>query len=357
MGAYKDEKRGTWYLSLRYKDWRGKSRKKMRRGFPTRREALVWEKSFRHSMVGVASMPFEDACELYLKEITPRLRQETAQGKRCMFDQRIIPFFKGVAIGDVSALAVMEWGTWLMSLRTRDGKPYSTTYLNTLSSQLSAMFNHMIRYHALAMGNPVHAVGALEGRETGARSIWTAEEYLRFSEQMAERPHLHLAFELLFWCGLRRGEMLALTYEDFDLDKGTVRITKSLSRIGGRDVVGPPKTRQSNRVVTMPGFLADEIGDYLSWNKGANPADRVLPKVTASTLGKALARGARDAGLQRIRVHDLRHSHASMLIEKGFSVPAIAARLGHSGQEITHRYMHPYSNADSRIAMALGRGL
>lgn len=197
-----------------------------------------------------------------------------------------------------------------MSFRTRDGKPYSTTYLNTLSSQLSAMFNHMIRYHALAMGNPVHAVGALEGRETGARSIWTTEEYLRFSEQMAERPHLHLAFELLFWCGLRRGEMLALTYEDFDLDKGTVRITKSLSRIGGRDVVGPPKTRQSNRVITMPGFLTDEIGDYLSWNKGSNPADRVLPKVTASTLGKALARGARDAGLQRIRVHDLRHSHA-----------------------------------------------
>lgn len=79
--------------------------------------------------------------------------------------------------------------------------------------------------------------------------------------------------------------------------------------------------------------------------------------MTASTLGKALARGARDAGLQRIRVHDLRHRHASMLIEKGFSVPAIAARLGHSGQEITHRYMHPYSNADSRIAMALDRGL
>lgn len=95
MGAYRDEKRGTWYVSLRYKDWRGESKKKMMRGFPTRREALAREKSFRRSMVGVASMPFEDACELYLKEITSRLRQETAQGKRCMFDQRIIPFFKG----------------------------------------------------------------------------------------------------------------------------------------------------------------------------------------------------------------------------------------------------------------------
>ena len=58
--------------------------------------------------------------------------------------------------------------------------------------------------------------------------------------------------------------MLALTYEDFDLDKDTVRVTKSLSRIGGRDVVGPPKTRQSYRVVTMPGFLTDEVGDYFS---------------------------------------------------------------------------------------------
>lgn len=353
MGAYKDEKRGTWYVSLRYRDWRGESRKKMKRGFATKREALAWEKSFNHRMVGVASMPFEDACELYLEEIVPGLRPGTVQGKRCMFEQRIVPFFKGVSVGDVNALAVMEWGTWLMSLRTKDGKPYSTAYLNTLTLQLSAMFNHMIRCHALATGNPVLVAGAPEGRETEPRSVWTADEYLRFSNMVADRPHLHLAFELLFWCGLRRGEMLALTYEDFDLDKGTVRVTKSLSRIGGRDVVGPPKTRQSYRVVTMPGFLTDEVGDYFSWNEGSNPTDSVLPKVTASTLGKALARGARGAGLRRIRVHDLRHSHASMLIEKGFSVPAIAARLGHSGQEITHRYMHPYSDSDSKIALAL----
>lgn len=357
MGACKDEMRGTWYVSLRHKDWRDKSRKKMRRGFSTRREALAWEKSFKGRMAGVVSMPFEDACELCLEEIAPGSGRERPRGSAACSISVSSRSSRGVALCDVSALAVMEWGTWLMSLRTRDGKPYSTTYLNTLSSQLPATFNHMIRYHALAMGNPVHAVGALEGRETSARFIWTAEEYLRFSEQMAERPYLHLAFELLFWCGLRRGEMLALTYEDFELDKGTVRITKSLSRIGERDVFGPPKTRQSNRVVTMPSFLADEIGDYFSWNKGPSPTDRVLPKVTASTLGKALARGARDAGLQRIRVHDLRRNHASMLIEKGFSVPAIAARLGHSGQEITHRYMHPYSDADSRIVMALDREL
>lgn len=357
MGAYKDEKRGTWYVSLRYRDWQGESKKKMKRGFPTRREALAWEKSFKHRMAGVASMPFEDACELYFEERMPRLRPGTAQGKRCMFEQRIVPFFKRVSVGDVSALAVMEWGTWLMSLRAKNGKPYSTAYLNTLTSQLSAMFNHMIRYHALTTGNPVLVAGALKGRETEPRSVWTAREYLRFSDQMADRPHLHLAFDLLFWCGLRRGEMLALTYDDFDLSKGIVRITKSLSRIGGKDVVGPPKTRQSNRVVTMPGFLVDEVMDYFSWNRGASPTDRVLPKVTASTLGKALAHGAQDAGLQRIRVHDLRHSHASMLIEEGFSVPAIAARLGHSGQEITHRYMHPYSDAGSKIAAALGRGL
>lgn len=83
MGAYRDEKRGTWYISLRYKDWRGKSKKKMRRGFPTRREALAWEKSFKGRTAGVASMPFEDACELYLEEIAPgsgreRLRERAA---------------------------------------------------------------------------------------------------------------------------------------------------------------------------------------------------------------------------------------------------------------------------------------
>ena len=71
MGAYRDEERGTWYVSLRYKDWRGESKKKMRRGFPTRREALAWEKPFKGRMAGVASMTFEDACELYLEEVAP----------------------------------------------------------------------------------------------------------------------------------------------------------------------------------------------------------------------------------------------------------------------------------------------
>lgn len=111
MGANKDEKRGTWYVSLRYRDWRGDSRKKMKRGFATKRDALAWEKLFKRRMAGVSSMPFEDACELYFKEIMPRLRPGTAQGKRCMFEQRIVLFFKGVSVGDVNALAVMEWET------------------------------------------------------------------------------------------------------------------------------------------------------------------------------------------------------------------------------------------------------
>ena len=78
--------------------------------------------------------------------------------------------------------------------------------------------------------------------------FWTKEEYMRFAEVMMDKPQAYYAFQMLYWCGIRVGEMLALTPEDFDFKNGTLRINKSYQRLKGEDVITSPKTKKSNQM-------------------------------------------------------------------------------------------------------------
>lgn len=157
------------------------------------------------------------------------------------------------------------------------------------------------------------------------------------------------AFEILYWCGIRLGELLALTAEDFDFEKKTLRINKSYQHIKGKDVITTPKTRKSNRVLTLPDFLSDEMQDYISRLPYLEVDDHIFT-ITKSGLHHEMDQGCRETGVKRIRVHDLRHSHVSLLIEMGFSAVDIANRVGHESVKITYRYAHMFPSKDKAIA-------
>lgn len=167
-----------------------------------------------------------------------------------------------------------------------------------------------------------------------------------------DKPQSYYAFEVLYWCGIREGELLALTPADFDLDKGLLSITKSYQRLKGRDVITDPKTPKSVRVIQMPQFLTDEIRDYLKSLYKVQPDQRIF-EVTKSYLHHEMDRGAKEAGVKRIRIHDLRHSHVSLLIEMGFSALAIADRVGHESVDITYKYAHLFPSKQQEMAQKL----
>lgn len=110
----------------------------------------------------------------------------------------------------------------------------------------------------------VEDMGKAKNREM---LFWTQEEYKKFAEVMMDKPISFYAFEMLYWCGIREGELLALTPADFDFEKQTVSITKSYQRIKGQDLITEPKTPKSNRVVKMPDFLSAEIQDFIGQEK------------------------------------------------------------------------------------------
>lgn len=184
--------------------------------------------------------------------------------------------------------------------------------------------------------------------------FWTQDEYRKFADVMMDKPLSYYAFEMLYWTGIREGELLALTPGDFDLENGTVTISKSYQRLGGRDVITDPKTPKSNRVIKIPDFLADEIREYIQMLFGIKDTDRMFT-VTKHYLHHEMDRGAKAAGVKRIRIHDIRHSHISLLIEMGFSAVAIADRVGHESIDITYHYAHLFpSTQDAMIEKLSG---
>ena len=182
--------------------------------------------------------------------------------------------------------------------------------------------------------------------------IWTQDEYKRFSEAMMDKPMSFYAFEVLYWTGMREGELLALTPKDFDLENKTVTINKSYQRLKGQDVITPPKTPKSNRVIKIPVFLAEEIEEYINALFGITDKDRLFP-VTKSYLHREMERGCKETGVKKIRIHDLRHSHISLLIEMGFSAVAIADRVGHESIDITYHYAHLFPSTQDAMVEKL----
>ncbi|MFR7846002.1 MAG: site-specific integrase, partial [Thomasclavelia spiroformis] len=134
--------------------------------------------------------------------------------------------------------------------------------------------------------------------------------------------------------------------------KETIRINKSYQRIKGKDVITDPKTEKSNRIVQMPHFLAEEMQDYIRRLYGIKRDCRIF-QVSKSGLHHEMDRGCKEQNIKRIRIHDLRHSHVSLLIEMGFSAVAIADRVGHESIKITYRYAHLFPSRSMEIANKL----
>ncbi len=351
MPVFKNKENGTWYVMSRYVDWKGDRKQKCKRGFKTKREALEWEHMFQLKSKSDMDMSFETFVELYTEDMKPRVKLNTWESKEHIIRTKILPYFGKKNINEISSKDVIAWQNELLKYRDDKNNPYSPTYLKTVHIQLSAIFNHAVKYYGLS-SNPAARAGNIGTEDSKEMMIWTKEEYMKFAEVMMDKPLSYYAFEMLYWCGIREGELLALTPSDFDFETKTLRINKSYQRLNREDVITSPKTKKSNRFIKMPDFLCEEMKDYLKMLYGVGPDDRIFT-VTKNYLYHEMSRGAKLAGIKRIRIHDLRHSHVSMLIDMGFSAVAIADRMGHESIRTTFRYAHLFPSKQVDMANML----
>lgn len=209
MPAYKDKAKGTWYVSFYYENRTGKKEKKMKRGFKTRREALEWERIFLQQKTSDLNMTFEDFVPLYIADMKNRFKESTWLTKEHIIRTKLVSYFGKRKMCDICSKDVMAWQNEMMGHRSEAGKAYSPVYLKTLHNQLSAVFNHAVRHYGLK-ANPAAQAGNMGKAKNGEMQFWTKAEYLQFIEAMMDKPRSFYAFEMLYWTGIREGELLAL---------------------------------------------------------------------------------------------------------------------------------------------------
>ena len=350
MAVFKNKERSTWTAKFYYTEWTGKRKQKKKEGFPTKKAALDFENDFLNKCQTSVDITFKNLVEVYLDDCAARLKPTTIHSKTHIIYTKLIPYFGDLPISDIDVSTVRKWQNTLLS----DEKNYSQTFLRTVHNQLSSVLNFAKKYYNLP-NNPAALCGSMGKKKADSMQFWTPAEFNQFIAQVSNKPLSVVCFNLLFYSGMREGELLALTLNDFDFNNNTISITKSYARLNGQDLIQTPKTPKSRRTITMPPEVMEMVKDYASKLFDYSPTDRLFP-TTKSYLAKEMERGSKAAGVKKIRIHDLRHSHASLLIEMGFSPLLISERLGHENVETTLSvYSHLYPNKHGEVAAALSK--
>ncbi|GLI57772.1 phage integrase [Propionigenium maris DSM 9537] len=350
MPAYKDGKK--WRARFYY-EANGARKQKQKRGFGTKKEAQEWERQFLREATFSMDMKFQSLYKLYMEDMRPRIKEKTFIIKEIIFMQHILPYFGEKSVAEITPLMVRNFQTKLMTVRNpRSRENYKAHYLKKINAQLSSIFNFAVSFHDLKE-NPCKKAGAPKLDDQKKMNIWTLEEFNRFVNLLKNKPISFTGFNILFWTGIRVGELLALTRKDIDLKKKTINVSKTYAKINGKEIITTPKTKSSVRTVSIPDNLVEILRKYFKRFYSLSQDDRAFD-VTAYVFRNDIRRYAHKVNLNHIRTHDLRHSHASMLINNNVNPLAISKRLGHAKVDMTlNTYSHLYPSSEERLLEVL----
>lgn len=341
MPIYKDEKTGTWFVKCYYTDYTGTKRQKFKRGFKLQRDAKEWERAFLEKLQGTPDMTFQTLYDLYSEDLKARAKESTCRSQLSLIRNHILPYWGKRKINDITAADVRKWQTELQKTALA---PYTQYIVNCY---LSSIFNFAMRFYNLP-SNPCRMVKTI-GKVSRSLDFWTLDEFKLFIATV-EDSILKTAFLTLFYTGMRCGELLALTVKDFDAINKTLTVCGTFHRFNRTDTITEPKTDNSNRCITVPDFLVTEIQSVIDRIYEPDPDDRIFQTVTSSRLYTAIKKGTAATGIKKIRVHDIRHSHVSLLIDMEFPPILIAERIGDTVEMVNRIYGHLYPNRHREVA-------
>lgn len=329
----------------RYKDWQGKSHVTTKRGFRTQREAKAYEASMQSKASPASTL--SDVLTAFLNDRKPNIKHSSYLAARRAVEKYIRPQLGHIKLTDLTPKLLRDWELSLQAYESPlTGKPISPAYLHSLCVWLSTILNYAVKFYGLP-SNPMKVIGLL-GKSQASQKFWSLDEYSKFAAVLPDND-MRLFFDVIFFSGMRIGEFLALAPSDIDYTQGTITINKSVMLSTGQTV--EPKNRYSIRTISMPRTIMNSIHAYA--DRYYDTPERLFP-IDHQRLERAIKKYAAIAGVPAIKVHDLRHSHASLLIHQGTPITAISRRLGHSSPATTLRiYSHMYADAQSEIANML----
>ena len=338
MTAYKDEKTNTWMARFYYTDWKGVRKQKKKRGFEKKKDAQAYEADFIAKAEQKPEMTLRALSEEFLADYKVRRSANSYKLAETNSRLHILPDLGDLSLEDITPLTIRTWQNKLKE----SGKAPGT--ISSINTTLKTMFSFAVRFYGLTP-NPFDKVEPLKQPEPKKEFI-EHPTWLKLYAVMTNK-HDRAIFSLMYWSGMRVGEVQGLSLKDINFDTNTVNINKQYS--SDRKEITELKTKGSRRVITIPDLCMKVVKDYIT--SYIEPPMYPFAIKTARGLNEKLERYCAKAEIDRISVHVLRHSHASLLIKEGAAVNLISERLGHTTPSVTLRvYTHVYENQDSELA-------
>lgn len=354
---------GTYYFraNLGYDTVTGKQIQKYRSGFSTKKEARAeYSKLILAAEEGLAMEKKQPSFKQFIEEIyLPWYKtqvKESTYKNRLNTIEKHFKFFYRKKVNEIEPIHVQ---TWQLKL----AKDYSPNYVRIIQGMLSLAFDRAIIL-GLAKKNPARMVGNIKSKKVKV-DFWTLEEFQKVISLLYKgdyyEHYLFICFWLLFTTGLRIGEAAALQWEDIDFESGIISVTKTLYYKSMNEYTFvDPKTSASIRTVVIDKDTIRELKDWMEVQKKVlKDCNFVLSysgiPTSKHTLPRALEKLAGLAGVHRIKIHALRHSHVALLISMGVNPLIVKDRLGHEKIQTTlGTYGHLYPNSNFEVAKMLG---
>lgn len=360
---YYDKKTKTYYYKRYYRNSLNENKQVMRRGFKSIKEAEKDMTDFLAAHTNDCTMPLGAVVRDYLEycEKERALRISTIKTRTSILTTYILPYFGHTPINKIHQRDIIAWHQQIK----RDHPDLAETYKYEISKTLIFVFKYAV--NILDLKNNVAEKCGCIGHARVKRDIyWTLDEYNTFigalrDEQLAASNHIRrkvdtstliAAFDVLFYAGLRIGELMGLTLDSFDLDKKTLTVSKQFQF--GK--MTEPKTKESHRTLPLSNIVYDDLRKLVDRLVDNNPNQRLFASLNPSNIRRALDSGAKLAGVKRIRLHDLRHSCSALLFSRGGTALEAQKYLGHSKIATTQDYYgHVYDEDLSNLAKLLDK--
>ena len=331
-----------WDIQIRYKDTFGQSRNTTKRGFDTSREAKEYATNFIVSLSKKPTALFRDVVIDYYEYNKVHKKDSTCDTQYNIINNHILTTFGTQKIGDINYDMILEWQSLISQ------KQLAPTYMYEINCVLESIFVFAQRAYHLA-NNPVKNIKKIGTAKNPHNDYWTVDDFTKFINALSDseankkaqirrkipnEPYI-MAYHLLFYLGLRKGELLALKKADINLETKELTINHTYRRHNKIDYNTSPKTAASKRVLPIPSRLCTMLSIYMSNLDNLQPNDRIFYMLTKDSLRRAMISSAKIAGIKIIRLHDLRHSTASLLFANKVEANVAAKILGHSSIKTT----------------------
>ena len=346
MPVYQDQKSRTWRCLYRV---RGVQYQK--RGFKTKKEALGYERRQLMSSSGDMKMLFKAFYEdCYTVDKFSNCKPTTIRTNDNIVYNHIIPFFGDMRMVDITSRDIIMWMNCLKKQNNPEG--YSNSYLRTVYKCLKAIFNHAEKHFSLP--NPMKKTENFSKGIPDKKTTWTIEQYKRFSTVVRnEGTYIEtVLFDTLFFTGMRKSEMLALTIGDINIKNKSISVNKNLQVMDGKELLLSPKTLSSFRDVPIPDFLADELREYIS-RLPVQTGDVRLFQISRNTIARRLASFSAVAQVPKITLHGFRHSYITLMLHQNISPTDLCKIVGHSSPITLYRYSHEYREMQMQMMKKL----